>query len=242
MAPEVIKPSESGVGRLGASDVWAMGCVILEISTGCVLAYRLCFDRSLTALCRRKPWNNLDNEWSVPLKRLTGTGSVFCTNARTRAIMFHIGVATQHPPLPESGELSELGISFIEQCLTIDPWERPTASELLESPWLESLIEQLQVSYLPSTGRMISYADLFLSSQQEQDNKEIVNSPGGPTAAATTEAPAPTDAYAKQLAQHVLGMADENATPGSDSISLSLTPIGTTPPPIEETAEEAQFD
>ena len=59
--------------------------------------------------------------------------------------MFQIGVATQHPPLPENGELSELGITFIEHCLTIDPDERPTASELLDSPWLQSLIEQLQV-------------------------------------------------------------------------------------------------
>ena len=71
---------------------------------------------------------------------------------RFRAIMFQIGVATQHPPLPDSGELSELGISFIEQCLTIDPDERPTASELLESPWLESLIEQLQ-----ARSRFLSY-------------------------------------------------------------------------------------
>jgi mitogen-activated protein kinase kinase kinase len=54
----------------------------------------------------------------------------------SRAIMFHIGVATQHPPLPEPGQLSELGISFITQCLTIDPMKRPTAIELMSHPWM----------------------------------------------------------------------------------------------------------
>jgi len=63
----------------------------------------------------KKPWSNLDNEW---------------------AIMFHIGVATQHPPLPEPGQLSELGINFIKQCLTIDPARRPSAVELMHHQWM----------------------------------------------------------------------------------------------------------
>ena len=50
--------------------------------------------------------------------------------------MFHIGVATQHPPLPEPGQLCELGISFIKQCLTIDPTRRPSATELMNHPWM----------------------------------------------------------------------------------------------------------
>ena len=50
--------------------------------------------------------------------------------------MFHIGVATQHPPLPEPGQLSNLGIDFIKQCLTIDANKRPTAVELMEHPWM----------------------------------------------------------------------------------------------------------
>lgn len=58
--------------------------------------------------------------------------------------MFHIGVATQHPPLPENGELSELGINFIKQCLTIDPMRRPTAEELMRHPWMEQLMETLR--------------------------------------------------------------------------------------------------
>lgn len=54
--------------------------------------------------------------------------------------MFHIGIATQAPPLPEHGELSELGIEFIESCLTLDPPSRPTAEQLLTHPWLENTI------------------------------------------------------------------------------------------------------
>jgi mitogen-activated protein kinase kinase kinase len=57
--------------------------------------------------------------------------------------MFHIGVATQHPPLPEPGQLSEGGISFIKECLTIDPMQRPTASELMDLPWMMDFREAL---------------------------------------------------------------------------------------------------
>lgn len=58
--------------------------------------------------------------------------------------MFRIGVATQHPPLPEPGQLSELGIDFIRQCLIIDPMTRPTAMELMEHPWMVDFSEALR--------------------------------------------------------------------------------------------------
>ncbi|KAI0662524.1 kinase [Cubamyces menziesii] len=83
-------------------------------SLGCVV---------LECATGRKPWSNLDNEW---------------------AIMFHIGVATQHPPLPEPGQLSEMGIDFIRQCLTIDPMQRPTAIELMNHPWMLDFREKLR--------------------------------------------------------------------------------------------------
>ncbi|KAI0768597.1 kinase [Trametes elegans] len=83
-------------------------------SLGCVV---------LECATGRKPWSNLDNEW---------------------AIMFHIGVATQHPPLPDPGQLSEMGIDFIRQCLTIDPMQRPTAIELMNHPWMLDFREKLR--------------------------------------------------------------------------------------------------
>ena len=57
--------------------------------------------------------------------------------------MFHIGIATKHPPLPEKHELSELGIDFIECCLDIDPLKRPTAAELMEHPWILEFSQQI---------------------------------------------------------------------------------------------------
>ncbi|KZT52966.1 Pkinase-domain-containing protein [Calocera cornea HHB12733] len=45
MSPEVIKNDRRG--RQGAMDIWSLGCVVLEMSTG------------------RKPWSNLDNEWAI---------------------------------------------------------------------------------------------------------------------------------------------------------------------------------
>jgi len=50
--------------------------------------------------------------------------------------MFHIGIATQHPPLPNSSEMSEEGIAFIQACVTLDPTARPSAAELIGHPWL----------------------------------------------------------------------------------------------------------
>lgn len=56
--------------------------------------------------------------------------------------MFHIGISTQQPALPERDQLSELGIDFIERCLTLDPMERPTATELWQHPWLSVFMNE----------------------------------------------------------------------------------------------------
>ncbi|GAA5917268.1 hypothetical protein JCM8208_006845 [Rhodotorula glutinis] len=111
LSPETVKGERSG--KMGAMDVWAVGCVILECATG------------------RRPWSNLDNEW---------------------AIMFHIGIAVQHPPLPEPHQLSELGIDFIRQCLHIDPEQRPTAEELMTHPWIMEATEQINLAYEQESG------------------------------------------------------------------------------------------
>lgn len=129
LAPEVIK---GGAGALGAADIWSMGCVVLEITTG------------------RKPWSNLDNEW---------------------AIMFHIGIATQHPPLPDPGQMSDLGIDFIQQCLTIDPNSRPTASELMHHPWLSLMMElTMQPEQSPTASSVPSLLTTATSDFQSLDS------------------------------------------------------------------------
>ena len=68
--------------------------------------------------------------------------SVFCL-APHRIVADLIGISTQHPPLPEPGQLSEAGIAFIEECLTLDPHERPSASDLLEHDWLAAIVYQM---------------------------------------------------------------------------------------------------
>ena len=122
MSPEVIRNSQRG--RHGAMDIWAMGCVVLECATG------------------KKPWSNLDNEWCGKPSPSYKFGSAFLTTF-SRAIMFHIGVATQHPPLPEPGQLSEVGISFLKECLIIDPFQRPSANDLMDYPWMLEFREAL---------------------------------------------------------------------------------------------------
>ena len=50
MSPEVIRgdlPASSQSRHSGAADIWSLGCVILEMSTG------------------RRPWSTLDNEWAI---------------------------------------------------------------------------------------------------------------------------------------------------------------------------------
>jgi len=71
----------------------------------------------------KKPWSHLDNEWTI---------------------MYHIGVATQHPPLPEPDQLSELGVKFIKECLTVDPTRRPSAFELMDHRWMLDFRKSLQ--------------------------------------------------------------------------------------------------
>ena len=47
MSPEVIKGGNSPNARLGAVDIWSMGCVISEMATG------------------SRPWANMDNDFAI---------------------------------------------------------------------------------------------------------------------------------------------------------------------------------
>ncbi|KZS93229.1 hypothetical protein SISNIDRAFT_549623 [Sistotremastrum niveocremeum HHB9708] len=91
----------------------------------------------------RKPWSNLDNEW---------------------AIMFQIGIATKHPPLPEPGQLSPAGIDFIRRCLIIDPGQRPSAVELMEHHWMvvfREAMDEYEEQELPNTSNHVEQEQVY---------------------------------------------------------------------------------
>ncbi|KAF7320192.1 Protein kinase domain-containing protein [Mycena kentingensis (nom. inval.)] len=120
----------------------------------------------------KKPWSNLDNEW---------------------AIMFHIGVATQHPPLPEPGQLSDLGVAFIKRCLTIDPLRRPTAEELKDDLWLSTLRETwatYETETAATADEVNPVASAIAEEAQEMRDNEVAEilraSPTTPSSRAST--------------------------------------------------------
>ncbi|KAI5293495.1 Suppressor of Sensor Kinase (SLN1) [Ascosphaera acerosa] len=56
MSPELVRGELSpSACRLGAVDIWSLGCVILEMATG------------------QRPWANLDNEWAIMYKIAQGS-------------------------------------------------------------------------------------------------------------------------------------------------------------------------
>ena len=109
--------------------------------------------------------------------------------------MFHIGVATQHPPLPEPGQLSELGINFIKQCLTIDPAKRPTAVDLMDHPWMlefrEALLryEEAEIATSPPTDMRMddSYASAAVARRAAALKRKQVESETIPPNTSTLE-------------------------------------------------------
>ena len=127
--------------------------------------------------------------------------------------MFHIGIATQHPPLPEPGQLSHLGIDFIEQCLTLNPAERPTAEDLLNHPWLTPMIQHLVSCHFDPQFRLLTGFDS--QTQHQQDNNSN-------NASASSTYDPHDQAYATQFAE----MAKAEAVAAGDE----LPSFGNTPP------------
>lgn len=141
-------------------------------------------------------------------------------NSNPRAIMFHIGVATQHPPLPDNGELSDLGINFIKLCLTIDALRRPMADELLNHPWMQELIETLR-----------SYEEEELSTNPPADIPSEQNFKGATVArqAAILE---------EKEVEAIKAPSPQSVSPGSDTDSPAFSPEDTP----DNTAPVVTFD
>ena len=131
-----------------------------------------------------------------------------------RAIMFHIGVATQHPPLPEPGQLSELGIDFIRKCLTIDPMQRPTAAELMEHPWMQEFAEVLR-----------NFQDAELATSPPA---EMPSDPALKHASVARQAAIEREKEVEAIQSHSPSMSPLETPPGSDSSRSSA--LGEEPP------------
>ena len=102
--------------------------------------------------------------------------------------MFHIGVATQHPPLPEPGQLSTTGIDFITQCLTIDPMKRPNAIELINHRWMldvqEALLtyEEVDIASPPPTpSDDTTFEHTAVTKQAQMNKQEEIQAINAPT-------------------------------------------------------------
>jgi serine/threonine protein kinase len=112
VAPEVITLN----GASTASDIWSLGCTIIELLTG------------------KPPYSEITNSMTGMLPRPGHSSSVKLI--QKLAVLFRI-VEDQMPPLPEgaSGEL----VDFLRLCFIKDPKARPEAAVLSEHPWVKRL-------------------------------------------------------------------------------------------------------
>uniref|UniRef100_A0A7S1SGF6 Protein kinase domain-containing protein n=1 Tax=Tetraselmis chuii TaxID=63592 RepID=A0A7S1SGF6_9CHLO len=75
----------------------------------------------LEMLTGMHPWPNLDNHWSA---------------------MFHIAKAKHGPPLPDN--VSPVCRDFLQCCFQVDARLRPTATELLQHPYVSQIPDALR--------------------------------------------------------------------------------------------------
>ncbi|KAJ2078264.1 Suppressor of Sensor Kinase (SLN1) [Coemansia sp. RSA 988] len=103
MAPEVILGSNGGSvaaglgasrevlrpGRLGAQDIWALGCCVVEMITGC------------------PPWAHLDNEWAIMYHVVAGDPPLPAASELSPACLRFIRRCFTRQPVdrPDAGEL-----------------------------------------------------------------------------------------------------------------------------------------
>ena len=101
--------------KMGAEDIWSLGCCVLEMITG------------------KKPWWHLENEWTILYHSL-----LHCLNINDFL------VSTDIPQLPSAERVGVECLDFLKQCFIREPEKRPGASELLEHEYLEESVDSVQ--------------------------------------------------------------------------------------------------
>lgn len=155
MAPEVIELK----GASPASDIWSLGCTVIELLTG------------------KPPYSDIANGMSgkVPMQ----ARFIFSPYP----VMFRI-VEDEIPPIPE--ECSDGLKDFLRLCFQKDPGKRPTAEMLCEHDWLKKtwgllndVRPQDSIPFLrrvsadfnkPETARYLSSIDFSKADSQTADS------------------------------------------------------------------------
>ena len=110
MAPEVIELKKAST----KSDIWSLGCTIIELLTG------------------RPPYSKIANgmsSWFLPFSYVFPSLKYFLVMRRI--------VEDTMPPIPEG--CSELLQDFLVQCFHKDPVQRPSADALRGHPWIKKV-------------------------------------------------------------------------------------------------------
>ncbi len=105
--------------------------------------------------------------------------------------MYHIGVATQHPPLPDKDQLCLMGIDFIKDCLTIDAMKRPTATELMEHVWMLDLREKFkryeeEEQLLPPSEPKFGEGAIAIQARMLEEKENLMSPDATPSSAGDT--------------------------------------------------------
>ncbi|KAG2167000.1 hypothetical protein JADG_006739 [Aureobasidium aubasidani] len=106
MAPEVIRAQSQGSASNGSTESQGYSAKVDIWSLGCVV---------LEMFAGRRPWSKEE-----------AIGAIF-----------KLGSLNQAPPIPEdvSSVVGPAALSFMYDCFTIDPADRPTAETLLRAPF-----------------------------------------------------------------------------------------------------------
>ncbi|WVZ61604.1 hypothetical protein U9M48_011455 [Paspalum notatum var. saurae] len=111
MAPEMVQATlMKDIGYDLAVDIWSLGCTIIEMFDG------------------KPPWSDLEGYCPIGDLGILGQPKLL------PAAMFK--VLHKDPPIPEN--LSYEGQEFLQCCFKRNPAERPTASELLDHPFIRN--------------------------------------------------------------------------------------------------------